>query len=248
MFHTLFYKPMYNALIFILDILPSHDVALAVIILTILIKIILLPLSHKMFVTQINQKKIQPLITKVQEEYKDNRQMLGLKMMEIYKENKINPFSSILLMIIQIPIVFALYFVFANGGLPEIVVADLYSFVSQVNNINHILFGVDFTKANIIVGLVAAVSQYIQIRYSLQNMKPLVDKPMSEMKPEEMMQKQMSFMMKYFIPILIFIASIKVSAAVALYWIVSSLFMIAQELYFRNKYKDELLEGIFPKV
>ena len=240
MFHTLFYKPMYNTLIFILDILPNHDVALAVILLTILIKVILLPLSHKMFVTQINQKKIQPLITKVQEEYKDNRQMLGLKMMEIYKENKINPFSSILLMIIQIPIVFALYFVFANGGLPEIVVVDLYSFVSHINNINHILFGIDFTKANIVVGLIAAISQYIQIRLSLQNMKPAIDKPMSEMKPEEMMQKQMSFMMKYFIPVLIFIASLKVSAAVALYWIVSSVFMIAQELYFRNKYKEDI--------
>ena len=238
MFHTLFYKPMYNALIFILDILPNHDVALAVIILTILIKIILLPLSHKMFITQINQKKIQPLITKAQEEHKDNKQILGLKMMEIYKENKINPFSSVLLMFIQIPIVFALYFVFSKGGLPQIVVADLYSFVSHINNINLILFGVDFTKANIVVGLVAAVSQYIQIRLSLQNMKPATNKPLSEMKPEEIMQKQMSFMMKYFIPVLIFIASLKVSAAVALYWIVSSVFMIAQELYFRNKYKD----------
>ena len=230
---------MYNALIFILDILPSHDVAIAVTILTIIIKLILLPLSYKMFKTQILQRKIQPLISKVQEEYKDNRQMLGLKMMEIYKENKLNPFSSILLMIIQIPIVFALYFVFANGGLPEIVAGDLYSFVSQVNNINHILFGVDFTKANIVVGSIAAISQYIQIRLSLQNMKPIENKPLSEMKPEEMMQKQMSFMMKYFIPILIFIASLKVSAAVALYWIVSSVFMIAQELYFRNKHKED---------
>ncbi len=232
---------MYNALIFILDILPTHDVATAVIILTILIKIILLPLSHKMFKTQIIQKRIQPLISKIQEEYKDNKQMLGVKMLEVYKEHKLNPFSSILLMIIQIPIVFALYFVFANGGLPEIVVADLYSFVSHVNNINHILFGIDFTKANAIIGFIAAFSQYIQIRFSLQNM-PAVDKTkaLKDMKPEEMMQKQMSFMMKYFLPIVIFIASLKVSAAVALYWIVSSVFMIAQELYFRNKYKDQL--------
>ncbi len=240
MFHTLFYKPMYNALIFILDLLPNHDIALAVIILTILIKLILLPLSYKMFRTQILQRKIQPIIAKVQEEYKDNKQMLGLKMMEVYKEHKLNPFSSILLMIIQIPIVFALYFVFARGGLPEINMNDLYSFVSHVNNINHILFGIDFTKANVVVGLVAATSQYIQIRLSLQNMKPATEKPISEMKPEEMMQKQMSFMMKYFIPILIFIASLKVSAAVALYWIVSSLFMIAQELYFRTKHKESL--------
>jgi YidC/Oxa1 family membrane protein insertase len=168
--------------------------------------------------------------------------MLGVKMLEVYKEHKLNPFSSLLLMIIQIPIVFALYFVFANGGLPEIVLTDLYSFAPRINNINYILLGIDFTKANIFVGFIAGLSQYIQIRLSLQNMKPVdPSKPISEMKPEEMMQKQMSFMMKYFIPILIFIASIKVSAAVALYWIISSVFMIAQELYFRNKYKEELL-------
>jgi YidC/Oxa1 family membrane protein insertase len=243
MFHQLFYKPMYNILVFILDILPTHDVALAVIVLTVFIKIVLLPLSHKMFKTQIIQRKIQPLITKIQEEYKDNRQMLGVKMLEIYKEYKLNPFSSILLMIIQIPIVFALYFVFANGGLPNINMADLYSFTPNVDTINHILYGVDFTKANIMVGLLAALFQYIQIRLSLQNMTPVdKNKPNKDLKPEEMMQKQMGFMMKYFIPILIFVASLKVSAAVALYWIVSSVFMIAQELYFRNKYKEELLD------
>jgi YidC/Oxa1 family membrane protein insertase len=242
MFHTLFYKPIYNALIFILDILPNHSVAIAVIILTIIIKLILLPLSYKMFKTQIIQRKIQPLISKLQEEHKDNKQVLGMKMLEMYKEHKLNPFSSILLMIIQIPIVFALYFVFANGGLPDIVVADLYSFISQVNNINPFLFGLDFTKASIVVGLVAALAQYAQIRLSLQNMPTVSDKPLSEMKPEEMMQKQMSFMMKYFIPIIILIASVKVSAAVALYWIVSSMFMIAQELYFRGKHKEDFVK------
>ncbi len=241
MFHILFYKPMYNILILILDILPNHNVAIAVILLTVLIKVILLPLSHKMFKTQITQKKIQPLISKIQEEYKDNRQMLGMKMLEIYKEHKLNPFSSILLMIIQIPIVFALYFVFARGGLPNINTSDLYSFVPNLNNINHILYNIDFTKANVVIGFLAGFSQFIQIRLSLQNM-PAMDKNKSvtEMKPEEMMQHQMSFMMKYFLPILIFIASLKVSAAVALYWIVSSLFMIIQELYFRNKYKEQL--------
>lgn len=242
MFHTLFYKPMYNILILILDFLPTHNIAIAVIILTILIKLILLPLSQKMFKTQILQKKIQPLMSKIQEKYKDDKQMLGVKMLEIYKEHKLNPFSSLLLMIIQIPIVFALYFVFAKGGFPEIVKSDLYSFVPYVNNIDHVLFGIDFTKANIFIGFISGLTQYIQIRLSLQNMDTISkDKPILDMKPEEIMQKQMSFMMKYFIPIAIFIASLNVSAAVALYWIISSLFMIAQELYFRNKYKEELL-------
>ncbi len=230
---------MYNVLVYILSLLPTHDVATAVIILTVTVKLVLLPLSKKMFLSQIAQKKIQPIISKLQEEYKDNRQMLGMKMMEVYKEHKLNPFSSIFLMLIQIPIVFALYFVFSNGGLPTLKVEDLYSFTPHVINIQHVLFGIDFTKASILIGILAALFQYIQIRLSLTNIAQdpeLAKKSITELKPEEMIQRQMTVMMKYFIPVVILIASLQVSAAVALYWIVSSIFMIAQEIYFRKKY------------
>lgn len=243
MFHALFYKPMYNALVYILSFLPTHDVATAVVILTIIVKLILLPLSKKMFLSQIAQRKVQPIITKLQEEYKDNRQVLGLKMMEVYKEHKLNPFSSILLMFIQIPIVFALYFVFSKGGLPALKLEDLYGFTPFVENIQHILFGIDFTQASVYIGILAAVFQFFQIRLSLNQMKPSEEtskKSLAELKPEEMIQRQMGFMMKYFIPFIILLASLKVSAAVALYWIVSSIFMIVQELYFRRKFKVNL--------
>jgi YidC/Oxa1 family membrane protein insertase len=239
MFHAIFYKPMYNALVYIISLLPNHDVATAVVILTIVVKFILLPLSKKMFLTQIAQKKIQPIIAKLQEEYKDNKQVLGMKMMEVYKEHKLNPFSSILLMLIQIPIVFALYFVFSRGGLPVINPADLYSFTPVTGSIQHILFGIDFTKSSLYIGIAAAVAQSLQIRLSLNGMHPKNEpaKKDEPLRPEEIIQKQMMVMMKYFFPILIFFVSLKVSAAVALYWIVSSGFMIAQELYFRRKYK-----------
>lgn len=240
MFHTIFYKPMYNALVLLLANIPGGNIVIAVILLTVVVKVILLPLSKKMFLTQIAQKKIQPLLKKIQDEYKDNRQVLGLKMMELYKEYKINPFSSLLLMIIQIPIVFALYFVFSRGGLPDIKVEDLYTFIPHSVDVKHIIFSIDFTKPNVVVGFIAAIFQYIQIQYSLNNMQVDNTKPLTELKPEEIIQRQMGFMMKYFIPFLIFIASLKVSAAVALYWIVSSSFMISQELYFRSKFKEQI--------
>ena len=242
MFHTLFYKPMYNTLVYILSLLPDGNVFYGIIILTVVVKIILLPLSKKMFLSQIAQKKIQPLMKKLQEEYKDNKQILGLKMMELYKEHKLNPLSSIFLMCIQIPIVFALYFVFAKGGLPTLNMDDLYSFTPHIVNIKPIIFGINFTLPSVFIGLVAAIFQYIQIRFSLTNIQhgKGADKPLTEMSTEEMMQKQMGFMMKYFIPIMIFLVSFKVSAAVAMYWIISSVFMISQELYFRKKFKDQL--------
>lgn len=239
MFHTIFYKPMYNALVYILAIIPTHDIATSVLILTVLVKLILLPLSKKMFLSQIAQKKVQPIISKLQEEYKDNRQMLGIKMMEVYREHKLNPFSSILLMLIQIPIVFALYFVFSKGGLPDLKIEDLYSFTPHVFTIQHILFGIDFVHASVYIGILASLFQYIQIRLSLRNISKQTEtqeKPLSELKPEEVVQRQMAIMMKYFIPFIILLASLKVSAAVALYWIVSSIFMITQEIYFRKKY------------
>lgn len=243
MFHEIFYKPMYNVLVYILSLLPSHDVATAVIILTVVVKIVLLPLSKKMFLSQIAQKKVQPIISKLQEEYKNDRQMLGVKMLEVYREHKLNPLSSIFLMLIQIPIVFALYFVFSKGGLPTLKIEDLYTFTPHIIDVQHVLFSIDFTKASIYIGIAASFFQYIQIRLSLNNIPQnpeLANKSISEMKPEEMMQKQMTVMMKYFIPFFILLASLQVSAAVALYWIVSSIFMIVQELYFRKKYHIHL--------
>ncbi len=232
---------MYNALVFILSAIPGGQVAVAVVILTILVKIILLPLSKKMFLSQIAQRKIQPLLRKIQEEYKDNRQLLGIKMLELYREHKLNPFSSILLLLIQIPIVFALYFVFSRGGLPTINTADLYSFISHTPEVKHILFGIDFIKTSTTIGVLAFIFQYIQIRLSLNHMEVKAEpgKPLTQ---EQMMQKQMSVLMKFFMPTLIFIAALNVSASVALYWIVSSIFMIGQELYFRRKYKDQLVK------
>lgn len=243
MFHEIFYKPMYNVLVYILSLLPSHDVATAVIILTIVVKVVLLPLSKKMFLSQIAQKKVQPIISKLQEEYKNDRQMLGMKMLEVYREHKLNPLSSIFLMFIQIPIVFALYFVFSDGGLPVLKIEDLYAFTPRIMDIQYVLFNIDFTKASVYIGILASLFQYIQIRLSLNNIaqNPEVsNKSISELKPEEMIQRQMTVMMKYIIPFFILLASLQVSAAVALYWIVSSIFMIAQELYFRKKYHIHL--------
>lgn len=232
---------MYNALVFLLSVIPGGQVAIAVILLTVLVKIVLLPLSKKMFLSQIAQRRIQPQLRKIQQEYKDNRQLLGLKMLELYRENKLNPFSSILLLLIQIPIVLALYFVFAKGGLPGINAGDLYSFVSHAPEVKHVLFGIDFIETSLFVGVLAFIFQYIQIRLSLTHMEVKTE-PGKQLTQEEMIQKQMSVIMKFFMPTLIFIAAINVSASVALYWIVSSIFMIAQELYFRRKYKDQLVK------
>jgi len=117
-FNAVFYDPLYNGLVLLIDILPSADVGIAVIILTLLVKVLILPLSIKATRTQMKLKVLEPKIKELQTTYKDKREEQALKMMEMYREAKVNPFSSIFLLLIQLPIIIALYIVFARGGLP----------------------------------------------------------------------------------------------------------------------------------
>src|SRR3989338_5212743 len=106
---TIIYTPLYNGLLVILDILPIADIGIAVIILTVLVKVILYPLAKKTSVTQLQMKEKQPELEALKEKYKNNRQEQALKIMEFYKKYKINPFSSFFTILIQIPIIYSLY-------------------------------------------------------------------------------------------------------------------------------------------
>ena len=112
LFNLFFYEPLYNGLIFLIGVLPRADIGIVVVLFTCIVKLILFPLSKKSVLTQIRMKEIQPELDAIKEKHKENKQEQALKVMALYKERKINPFSGILLIFIQIPIIFALYFVF----------------------------------------------------------------------------------------------------------------------------------------
>ena len=136
LFNTLLFEPLYNALVFLIGIVPGADVGIAVILLTIFVKLILFPLSKKAVHTQIKMKVLQKPLEELKEKYKDNREELAKKMIALYQEHKLNPLSSIALIFIQLPVIFALYWVFLRGGLPEINQDLLYSFVQVPEMIN----------------------------------------------------------------------------------------------------------------
>ena len=110
-FNTVFYQPLYNGLIFLIGAIPSADVGVAVVILTLAVRALLLPASIKATRTQIKMNILSPKIKEIQETYKKDREQQARKMMELYKEAKINPFSSFLVLLIQIPVVIALFLV-----------------------------------------------------------------------------------------------------------------------------------------
>ena len=240
LFNLFFYQPLYNGLIFLIGVLPWADIGIVVIVFTCVVKFILFPLSKKSVITQIKMKEIQPELDAIKEKYKENKQEQALKVMALYKERKINPFSGILLIFIQIPIIFALYFVFLKGGLPEIKTDLLYSFIKIPSQINISYLGfMDITQKSYLMAFLAAFTQFFQVKFAIPKTKKTNTKQNSF---KDDLAKSMSIQMKYILPIIIFFISRGLPAVVALYWTTSNLFAIGQEFYLRRSHKNTTTE------
>lgn len=232
-FKAVFYQPLYNGLIYLMDALPFFDVGIIVILFTIIVKLVLFPLSIKATRAQIEMKEIEKDLKRIKEQYPDAQEQTQ-KTIELYKEKNINPFAGLFVLLLQLPIIIALYQIFLRSGLPIINTALLYSFVSSPLSINMNFLGlIDITSKSVILALLAGISTYFQISYATppadknadQNNKPTMQEDMMKM-----MQKQM----KYGFPVLVTFISWSVSAAVSIYWITSNIFTIGQELYIRK--------------
>lgn len=245
-FNAIIYNPLYNLLIFVYNIVPFHDFGIAIIIVTLLIKFLLVPLSRKQIESQKKMNELQPKIKAIQEKYKDNKEAQSKALMEFYKETKTNPFAGCLPMIVQLVFLIAIYQVFYNiskEGL-RVNVDNLYSFVANPGEINKMFIGLIDLSAilnlshltlasvpHIILILAAAASQYFQAKM-LMAKQIIADKdkkiePKDEGKPDfaQMMSKQML----YFGPLLTLFIGVKFPAGLALYWLVSTGFMIVQQ-------------------
>jgi YidC/Oxa1 family membrane protein insertase len=227
--NTILYQPLLNALAFLVSIIPGGDVGLAVIVLTILVKIILFPLSQKSIESQAQMNILAPELNKIKASGASKEEQ-ARQTFELYKQHKTNPFSGCLLVLIQIPIIFALYYVFFKGinfesGL-------LYSFVHVPENINMIFLGVlDITKKSLVLAILAGVSQYLQAHY--------MPKPVASADTSSSFQssfaKSMNMQMKYIFPFIVAFIAYSISGAVALYWITSNLFMVGKQIYVKKK-------------
>ncbi len=229
---TIIYAPLYNALVLILSI-NWVDAGLAAVILTILVKLLLYPLSKKSVITQLKLKEKEAELASIKEKYKD-RQEQALKVMEFYRANDINPFSSILIILVQIPIIFSLYYIFYRSGLPQIDASLLYSFVKAPAEVSMNFLGlVDISQKSVILALLAAVTSFLQMHLASKSLVASQLSPKATAKPDfaSMLNKQM----KYTMPLVVFFFSWRISAIVALYWFVSNLLGIAQDWYIRKK-------------
>lgn len=232
LYNNFVFNPLYNGLIYLIDIIPGIDAGIAVIIFTIIVRLILFPISKKAVVTQVKMKEIEPELNRIKREIPD-RQQQAMAVMDLYKKKGVNPFSSFLFLFIQLPIIFALYKIFMSSGLPEVKESLLYSFVSVPRIDMNFLGIVDIGSKSIILAIIAAVAQYLQLHFSLSASKPVKsDDPAMDM-AQNMMKN-----MKYIFPIMVFFISYKIAAVVALYWTISSLFTLGQEIVVRKHLKN----------
>lgn len=236
LFNTLVYNPIYNGLVFLIGVAPLFDVGIAIIGITILVKLVLFPLSKTMVRTQILMKKLEPELNKLKKKYEKDKQQQAKKMMDLYKENNINPFSGFILILIQLPIIIGLYWVFYKGGLPDIDVSLLYSFISEPMEVNMNFLGlIDMSSRSLLLAGLAGITQFIQINYSMPALGARKDNPSLK----EDMARSFQLQMRYMMPVMIAVFAYVISAAIALYWVTSNLFGIGQEIYMRKHVKNK---------
>jgi YidC/Oxa1 family membrane protein insertase len=239
MIHTiwnlLLYKPIVNALALLVSIVPGGDVGVAVILITLLVKTLLFPLSQRSIESQAKMNLLAPQLKKIKESGASKEEQAKLTM-ELYRNNKTNPFSGCLLILIQIPIIFALYYAFLKGIKfdPE----SLYSFIHAPAHINMNFLGIlDIGSKSAVLAVLAGISQYLQAHYMP---KPPVSTS-SGSSFQESFSKSMNMQMKYVFPFLVAFIAYGISGAVALYWITSNMFMVGQQIYINKKKTQDLV-------
>ena len=228
-FKTIFYFPVLNALIFSYEKISFGDFGIAIILVTILIRLVLYPLFHKSAKNQMLMQRMQPKIKKIQELHKNDKEKQTQALMDLYKEHGVNPFSSILLLILQLPIMIGLYWVVRSGLTPG-TIAGLYSFVPQPGTINQIFLGViNLAQPSIWLIAFAALAQYIQARLTIYR-DPKNATPLS---PAEKMAQNMIFIG----PVVTILVFYGLPAAVGLYWLTTSIFSVFQQIIVNSHFK-----------
>jgi len=251
MYHTFIFTPLYNGLVGIIDLLPWIDIGVAVIIFTVIVKFILFPLSKSSILTQIRMKEVEPDMVKIKKEYATDRQVQAVKVMELYKSRGIRPFSGILLLFIQLPILLAIISVFYKI-IPEVNPDFLYSFISApiISEKINFLGLIDLSHKSFFLSLITGIIQFFQIHYSpaMRQQKKLSASEAAVADFPTQLASSMGKQMKLVLPVLAFVSTYwlipsqfpQAAAIIAIYWSTSTLFTLAQELYISNQYKKKI--------
>jgi len=229
---------------FIINNITFGDVGFAVILVTIIVKFALSPLTRRSIKSQVLMKRMEPELAQIKKDFPGKEEQ-AKKTFELYKKYDTNPFSGCLVLILQMPVIFALYYVFYKG-----IVIDpnlIYSFVHTPATLSTNFLGIlEMGEKSLVLGIITGITQFIQ-GYLSSPVKPKKVEVVKEIGKEdpkgfqEQLSDSMQMNVKYILPVFIGFIAWKISAAVALYWIVSNIFTIVQEWYIRRKLTRNLI-------
>ena len=232
-FNELFFRPLLNALVFLTNVLPFHDLGLAVIILTVLVRFVLFPFTHHSIKAQTKMRFLEPEIARIRDEHKNNQEEQARRIMALYKEHGVNPFSGCVMLIIQLPILIALYRVFLVGV--ESAGAHLYQFVSMPDSLHTMFLGViHLTEASVFLAALSGLTQFIQMKLAVPT-KTNTSASQVHTPQKQDISKIMTTQMTYVMPGIIFVIGLQFPAAVSLYWTTMNIFAIIHEMIVRKK-------------
>lgn len=237
-FNTFLYDPFINLLALLYEYVTFHSLGLSIIVLTVLIRFILYPIFFKTAKHQKVIQALQPKVKQLQETHKDDKMKQTEAMMALYKEHGVNPMTPFFLLLVQLPILIALYTVFKDGFSAE-ALNHLYPFVPRPESVSNLFMGMDLTLPSLYITVGSAILQYVQAKLSL--IKPAKG---SENDPAVKVAKNMVFIS----PILTLVILYNLPAAIGLYWLTGVVFSIFQQIIINKHVEGEYTELTGDKV
>lgn len=242
-FHVVLYQPIFNVFVLLYNVIPGHDVGMVILAITILVRLVLYPLTSSSIKAQRSMQELQPKMEAVKKEFAADKQKQTQAIMELYKTNKVNPITSCLPMLVQLPILIALYAVLRDGLASKDLATSLYSFIHNPGTINQISLGIfNMAQPNYVLALLAGAAQYFQAKTLSRKTPP---KEAGEGSKDEAMMSMMNKQMLYMMPVMTVIIGLKLPAGLTLYWFFSTLLMALQQvaLFKKHKTSGNIIEG-----
>jgi len=237
LFHTILYQPIFNAFVGLYNLIPGNDVGVVIIIITIIIRFVVYPLTASSIKSQKSMQDLQPKMAEVKEKYKNDQQAQAAELMKLYKTHKVNPFSSCLPILIQLPILIALYWVLRDALASSNLAENLYPFISNPGTINPMAFKfLDLGKASMILALLAGGAQYLQAKNMMDKKAPAMAGAGAK---DENMTAMMNKQMKYMMPVLTVVIGMSLPAGLTLYWFLSTLLTWGQQVFMFKRQNPE---------
>ncbi len=244
-FHELLYRPLFNALIALYVFIPGRDLGIAIIFLTVAVRLILSPLLLKQFRSQRALADLQPKINDIRKSVKDPSEQ-SKKLLELYKRHGVSPVSGCLPLLVQLPVLWAMYAALRGGLNPESLSA-LYPFVPRPDALHEMAFGflnlaqpaIQRIEGNFLLswpGIALAILTVLVTYWQMRlTPTPQPHSSAEDRTPAEQMTHQMSTQFRYIVPLTTAYFTLTLPTGIALYWCTTTVVAVMQQWYLLRK-------------